>query len=226
MSNRTATKKTIGRVHVRRQPSRGHYDRDSIYEVLDAGLVAHAAFVDAGQPFCIPMLYARINDDVYVHGATKSRAVRVLGDGAPACLTVTLLDGLVLARSAFEHSANYRSVVVLGAFRRVEDDEARLAALAAFTNKIVPGRWEEVRKPSPQELKATVVLYMPLREASAKCRFGPPSDDGSADANLDIWAGVVPLRTTFGYAEPSPGLRSGISLPSSLELLVRDREFN
>ncbi len=220
MSNGIATKKTIGRVHVRRQPSRGHYDRDSIYEVLDAGLVAHIAFVDAGQPFCIPMLYARIGDAVHIHGATTSRAMRILGDGAPACLTVTLLDGLVLARSAFEHSANYRSAVLLGVFRRVEDPEARVAALAAFTNKIVPGRWKEVRKPSTQELKATVILSMPIREASVKSRFGSPTDDGSADADLDIWAGVVPLRTVFGNAEPSPGLRPDIPLPSSAERLL------
>ena len=219
MSNGRATKKTIGRVHVRRQPSRGHYDRDSIYEVLDAGLVAHIAFVDAGQPFCIPMLYARIGDAVHIHGATTSRAMRILGDGSSACLTVTLLDGLVLARSAFEHSANYRSVVLLGVFRRVQDPEARVAALAAFTNKIVPGRWEEVRKPSLQELKATVILSMPIREASVKSRFGPPTDDGSADARLDIWAGAVPLRTVFGNPQPSPGLRPDVPIPRSAERL-------
>ena len=220
MSNGVATKKTVGRVHVRRQPSLGHYDRDSIYEVLDAGLVAHVTFVDADQPFCIPMLYARIEDAVQIHGATTSRAMRILGDGAPACLTVTLLDGLVLARSAFEHSANYRSAVLLGRFRRVDSPEDRVAALAAFTNKIVPGRWEEVRKPSPQELKATVILSMPIREASAKSRSGPPDDDGSADADLDIWAGVVPLRTAFGDPEPSPGLKPDIPLPSSAERLL------
>ena len=220
MSDGVATRKAIGRVHVRRQPLRGHYERDSIYGVLDEGLVAHVAFVEAGQPFCIPMLQARIGDAVCIHGSTASRAMRILGGGAPACVTVTLLDGLVLARSAFEHSANYRSAVLLGIFRRVEDPDERFAALAAFTNKLVPGRWEEVRKPSRQELKATVILSMPIGEASAKCRFGPPTDDGSADAGLDIWAGVVPIRTAFDNVEPSPGLRPGIPVPASAGRLL------
>jgi len=178
------------------------------------------AFMEAGQPFCIPMLQARIGDAVYLHGSTASRTMRILGGGAPACVTVTLLDGLVLARSAFEHSANYRSAVLLGIFGRVADPDERIAALAAFTNKLVPGRWEEVRKPSRQELKATVILSMPIGEASAKCRFGPPTDDGSVDAGLDIWAGVVRMRTAFDNVEPSPGLRPGIPVPASAGRLL------
>lgn len=220
MNKGEAARQTSGRVLVRRQPSRGHYDRDSIDEVLDAGLVAHVAFAEAGQPFCIPMLYARIGDAVHIHGATTSRAMRILGGGAAACVTVTLLDGLVLARSAYEHSANYRSAVLLGVFRLVEDEKARMAAFAAFTNKMVPGRWEEVRKPSPQELKATMILSLQIDEASIKRRFGPPTDDGTADAQLDVWAGVVSMRTAFVAAEPSPGLKSGIPLSNSAERLL------
>src|SRR5919204_2869215 len=156
------------RTRVRRQPARGRYDADSVHAVLDAGLVAHIGFVDAGRPYCIPMLQARVGDAVFIHGSSASRAMRVLGSGAPACVTVTLLDGLVLARSAFEHSANYRAVVVLGSFRPVLDPDERLAAFAAFTDKLIPGRWNEVRGPNSKELKATTILALPIREASVK----------------------------------------------------------
>src|SRR5436190_9169142 len=139
------------RVRVRRQTDRGHYDRASVDAVLDAGLLAQVAFVDRGQPWCVPMLYARVGAEVYVHGSTGSRAMRLLAGGAPACLTVTLVDGLVLARSAFEHSANYRSVMVVGAFRLIDDHAARLAAFEAFTNRMLPGRWGEVRPPDRKE---------------------------------------------------------------------------
>jgi len=148
------------RTRVRRQPRRGRYDANAVYEVLDAGLVAHVAFVEGQQPFCIPMLQARIGDVVYIHGSIASRAVRVLGSGCQACLTVTVLDGIVLARSAFEHSANYRAAVVLGRFRPVEDATEKVRALAAFTDKMIPGRWEEVRQPSAKELKATAILAL------------------------------------------------------------------
>jgi len=203
------------RTRVRRQPRRGRYDATAVYEVLDAGLVAHVAFVEGQQPFCIPMLQARIGDVVYIHGSIASRAVRVLGSGCQACLTVTVLDGIVLARSAFEHSANYRAAVVLGRFRPVEDTTEKVRALAAFTDKMIPGRWEEVRQPSAKELKATAILALPLGEASVKVRSGPPSDDNSVDARRDTWAGVLPLETNFGTPVPSPGLRPGIPLPAS-----------
>lgn len=193
-----------------------------MYAVLDAAPVAHVAFVDEGQPLAIPMLHARLDDAVYVHGSSASRAVRVLAAGAPACVTVTVLDGLVLARSAFEHSANYRSAVVLGAFERVEEDEARLRAFEAFTNKLLPGRWAEVRGPSPKELKATAILQMPIVEASVKSRSGPPSDDDSPDAALETWAGVIPVVASFGVPEPSPGLRTGIPLAESARRLLDD----
>jgi uncharacterized protein len=204
------------RTRVRRQPHRGRYDAATVCEVLDAALIAHVAFVDGQQPFCIPMLQARIGDLVYIHGSIASRSVRVLGSGCQACLTVTMLDGLVLARSAFEHSANYRAAVVLGRFRPVDDASEKVRALAAFTDKMVSGRWEEVRQPSAKELKATAILALPLGEASVKVRSGPPSDDNSVDARRDTWAGVLPLETSFGTPVPSPGLRPGIPLPASV----------
>jgi nitroimidazol reductase NimA-like FMN-containing flavoprotein (pyridoxamine 5'-phosphate oxidase superfamily) len=208
------------RTRVRRQPARGRYDAAAVHDVLDAGLFAHVAFLDRDQAYCIPMLHARVDDAVYIHGSAASRALRVLSTGVPACLTVTLLDGLVLARSAFEHSANYRAAVVLGSFRRIEDPDERLAAFEAFTNKLIAGRWGEVRAPSEQELKATWILALPLEEASVKARTGPPSDDDSPDAALDVWAGVIPLRTVFGSPEPSPGLRGGIGLAPSVRRLL------
>jgi uncharacterized protein len=208
------------RTRVRRQPTRGRYDADSVHAVLDAALFAHVAFVDDGQPYCIPTLHARAGNVVYVHGSAASRALRVLATGVPACLTVTVLDGVVLARSAFEHSANYRAAVVLGSFRRVEAREEQVAALEAFTNKLVPGRWEEVRGPTEQELKATWVLSLALEEASVKQRTGPPSDGDSPDAALDTWAGVVPVRTVFGDPEPAVELPPDVELSPAVRRLI------
>jgi uncharacterized protein len=208
------------RIRVRRSPKKGRYDRASIARVLDRGLVAHVAFVDGGEPRCIPMLYARDEDSVYVHGSTASRTIRLLGSGAPACLTVTILDGLVLARSVFEHSANYESVVAFGHFRVVEDEAERLAAFETFTEKLLPGRWNEVRGPSRKELKATSILALTIEEASAKVRTGPPDDDDSPDAERDTWAGVLPILSSFGEPEPSPGLRAGIPVADSVKRLL------
>ena len=213
-------KPATDRVRVRRQPDRGQYDRAAIDAVLDAGLIAHVSFADDGQPICIPTLYARAGDDVYIHGSSASRTLRALGTGVPACLTVTIVDGLVLARSVFEHSANYRSAVLLGSFRPVDGDAERLAAYEAFTEKVVPGRWDEVRAPNATELKATQILALRIDEASAKVRSGPPSDDDSEDAALDVWAGVLPLAWTFGAPVPSPGLRDGITVPPSVQKLL------
>jgi nitroimidazol reductase NimA-like FMN-containing flavoprotein (pyridoxamine 5'-phosphate oxidase superfamily) len=211
------------RIRVRRGPHKGRYDRTAIDAALDGGLVAHVAFVDGDQPCCIPMLYARIGDRILVHGSTASRAMRTLAGGAPACLTVTTVRGLVLARSAFEHSANYESVVAFGRFDVVEDPVERLAAFEAFTEKLLPGRWSEVRQPNRKELKATLILSLPIDQASAKIRTGPPDDDDSEDAALDTWAGVVPISTAFGAPEPSPGLRAGIEPGASVRrLLERD----
>jgi uncharacterized protein len=211
------------RVRVRRQPKKARYDRASLERVLDRGLLCHLAFVHDGHPFCIPTLHARVDDHVCVHGSSASRTLRTLAAGADACLTVTVLRGLVLARSAFEHSANYDSAVLLGRFHRVEDEDARLAAFAAFTNKMLPGRWDEVRHPNRKELKATMILAMSIDEASVKTRSGPPDDDDTPDAQLDTWAGVVPVHTTFGEPEPSPGLRAGIPLTPSVRRLKEAR---
>jgi nitroimidazol reductase NimA-like FMN-containing flavoprotein (pyridoxamine 5'-phosphate oxidase superfamily) len=167
------------------------------------------------------MLYTRADRVVYIHGSTGSRAVRTLAGGVPACLTVTRLDGIVLARSVFEHSANYESVVVLGRFRPVEDPAERLAAFEAFTEKLLPGRWAEARTPNRKELGATVILALPIEEASVKASSGGPDDDESPDAELDVWAGVLPLQTSFGAPQPSPGLRDGIPVPASVTRLTR-----
>ena len=185
------------RTRVRRAPKRARYDRETVEAILDEALVCHLAFVHDGQPFCIPTLHGRVGDTVYVHGSAASRMVRTLAAGAPACLTVTHLDGLVLARSAFHHSMNYRSAVLLGALRLVDDPAEKDRALEAFTEQLVPGRWAEVRGPNAKELKATSVLAMRLDEASAKVRTGGPVDD-EEDMGLDVWAGVVPLELTAG----------------------------
>ncbi|MCW2983597.1 MAG: pyridoxamine 5-phosphate oxidase family protein [Conexibacter sp.] len=203
------------RARVRRAPARADYDRAMIDAILDEALVAHLGFAVDDQPYVIPTLHARIGDAVYVHGSAASRMVTMLGAGLPACLTVTLLDGLVLARSAFNHSMNYRSVVVLGRARFVEGPDERAAALEAFTERLIPGRWDEVRPPSRQELKGTRVLALSLDEASAKLRAGGPVDDAE-DYARDTWAGVVPLRLTAGEPEPDPRLRDGIAVPPSV----------
>ena len=208
------------RVRVRRLPELGHYERATIEAALDRGMMAHVAFADGDQPYCIPMLYARSGRVVYIHGSTGSRAVRTLARGVPACLTVTRLNGIVLARSVFEHSANYESVVVLGQFRPVEDPAERLAAFEAFTEKLLPGRWAEARTPNRKELSATTILALPIEEASVKESSGGPDDDGTPDAELDVWAGEIPLRTSYGAPEPSPGLRTGIPVPDSVTRLT------
>jgi nitroimidazol reductase NimA-like FMN-containing flavoprotein (pyridoxamine 5'-phosphate oxidase superfamily) len=197
-------------------PKRGMYDRPSIDAILDEALVAHLAFAgEDGQPYAIPTLHARVGDEVWVHGSSASRTLRTVGRGARVCLTVTLVDGLVLARSIFNHSVNYRSVIVLGEARAVTGAEEKRAALAAFAERVAPGRWDDARPPTPSELKATTILALPLDEASAKVRTGPPVD-GDADHELDVWAGVVPIRLVRGEPEPDPVLRAGIGLPDYL----------
>jgi len=191
-------------------PARGSHDREIIDAILDDALVAHVGFTVEEQPYVIPTLHARLGDNVYFHGSSASRTIRALANGAQACMTVTLLDGLVLARSAVHHSVNYRSVVILGAATAVEGEDERMAAVHAFTERLVPGRWEEVRPPTAKELKAIQVLSMPLNEASAKLRSGPPLDDDE-DYALDTWAGVIPLRMLAGAPTPDPRLSNGIS---------------
>lgn len=202
------------RVRVRRLPERGAYDRAAIDAILDAGLVCHLGFVTDGQPFVIPTLHARIGDELYVHGSAASRAIRAAGGALRACATVTLLDGIVLARSVFEHSVNYRSVVVLGDARAVDEPEEKLAALEAFTEKLLPGRWSEARQPTRRELRATGVVALPLDEASAKIRDGGPEDGDTPDAELDVWAGVIPLVVRALDPRPTDDLKPGVPVPA------------
>jgi nitroimidazol reductase NimA-like FMN-containing flavoprotein (pyridoxamine 5'-phosphate oxidase superfamily) len=188
------------------------YDRAQIDAILDEALVCHVGFVHEGQPYVLPMLHARVGDVVYVHGSTASRMVRTLASGVPCSLTVTLLDGIVLARSAYHHSANYRSATVLGRATLVRSDEERLRALQGFSEHLVAGRWSRVRPPSRQELKATQVLALSLDEASAKVRTGPPVDDDE-DMDRDVWAGELPLALKALDPRPDPRLAAGIELP-------------
>jgi nitroimidazol reductase NimA-like FMN-containing flavoprotein (pyridoxamine 5'-phosphate oxidase superfamily) len=201
------------RTKVRRLPERGAYDRAAIDAILDEGLVCHLGFVHDDQPFVIPTLFARIGDEVFVHGSAASRTLRSLRGGIAACLTVTIVDGIVLARSIFHHSINYRSVVVLGRAVEVEDRDEKLRALEAFSARILPGRWAEVRPPTAQELKATSILRLPLDEASAKMRAGPPKDE-EEDYALRVWAGVIPVELVAGEAQPDPRLAPGLEPPA------------
>jgi nitroimidazol reductase NimA-like FMN-containing flavoprotein (pyridoxamine 5'-phosphate oxidase superfamily) len=198
--------KDRNRTRVRRAPDRGHYDRATIDAILDDALVCHVGFVDDGQPFVIPTMHVRVDDHVYIHGATGSRMVKVLSDGAPACVTVTLVDGLVLARSAFHQAVNYRSVVVLGTATRVDDPEQKCRVLHEMTERFEAGRWDDIRHPNEGELARTVVLGLPLDEASAKIRTGGPRDEPE-DYASSIWAGVIPLELTRG--EPIPDENGG-----------------
>ena len=216
MAPRRAHAAPSTRTRVRRLPERGAYDRSAIDAVLDAGLVAHLGFVHESHPFVIPTLHARLGDRVYVHGSAASRTLRGLATGIPACLTVTLLDGIVLARSVFEHSMNYRSAVVLGTATPVDEPDEKLAALEAFTEKLLPGRWEEARRPTRKELRATSVLSLPLDEASAKIRDGGPEDGDTPDADLDVWAGHLPLVVQALEPVADPTLRPGIAVPPGL----------
>lgn len=204
------------RTRVTRLPARGDYDRETIDAILDEGVVGHLGIADdEGQPFVIPTMHARVGDEVYVHGSAASRTLRALRAGRPACLTVTLFDGFVLARSAFNHSANYRSVVVLGEARELVDPEEKRQGLEALVERIVPGRWADVRKPTEKELKATSILALTLDEASAKVREGPPADE-EEDYELDIWAGLIPSAQRPAAPVPDPKLREGIPLPGYL----------
>jgi uncharacterized protein len=181
------------RTRVVREPHRAAYDRETIYKILDEGFVCHVGFETDGQPFVIPTLYARVGDAIYFHGSAASRMLRGAAGGVPVCVTVTLTDGLVLARSVFNHSMNYRSVVALGKATLVDTPVEKLEALHAFTEKILPRRWQDARQPNQKELKATSILKLPLTEISAKIRSGPVQDD-EEDYALPVWAGIVPLH--------------------------------
>jgi nitroimidazol reductase NimA-like FMN-containing flavoprotein (pyridoxamine 5'-phosphate oxidase superfamily) len=200
------------RTTLKRLPKRGHYDRETINEILDEGFICHVGFVVNGQPFVIPTGYARVDDKLFIHGSQASRMLKTLAQGLDVCVTVTLVDGLVLARSAFHHSINYRSVVVFGNARLVVDRDEKIAALLALSEHFIKGRWDDVREPTEQELKATSVLVLKLEEASAKIRTGPPLDD-EEDYSLPIWAGVIPLRMIADEPVNDPRLNDGIEPP-------------
>jgi uncharacterized protein len=200
------------RTTLKRLPKRGNYERDIVNAILDEGFICHVGFVVDGQPFVIPTGYGRVVDKLYIHGSQASRMLRTLAGGVDVCVTVTLIDGLVLARSAFHHSMNYRSVVVFGRAELVASREEKLAALFALSEHIIKGRWDDVREPSEQELAATTVLSLPLTEASAKIRNGPPLDD-EEDYSLPVWAGVIPLQLIAVAPVPDPRLPEAIEIP-------------
>ena len=200
------------RTTLKRLPARGVFDRELVYSILDEGFICHLGFIHEGRPVVIPTGYARVDDRLYVHGSQASRMLRTLKGGADACVTVTLVDGLVLARSAFHHSINYRSVVVFGTASPVDDLKEKVGALFAFSEHVVPGRWNDVRQPTEQELKLTTVLFLPLDEVSAKVRTGPPIDD-EEDYDLRVWAGVIPLHLFAEEPIADPRLKDEIDVP-------------
>jgi nitroimidazol reductase NimA-like FMN-containing flavoprotein (pyridoxamine 5'-phosphate oxidase superfamily) len=209
----TSTIPVTAQTKLHRLPKRGVYDRVTINSILDEAFVCHVGFVVDGKPFVIPTGYARIGNDLYIHGSSASRMLRSLAQGIDVCVTVTLIDGLVLARSAFHHSMNYRSVVILGKATLVEDAAEKNRALEAFTEHVIPGRWEHVRWPTDLELKATSVLRLPLEEASAKIRTGGPIDD-EEDYEMDVWAGVIPVH--LETLEPINDTRLRQDIPTPL----------
>lgn len=209
MDSFTPTKRSA----LKRLPKRGEYARESVYQILDEGFICHVGFVVEGQPFVIPTGYARAADTLYIHGSQASRMLRALKGGIDVCVTVTLVDGMVMARSAFHHSMNYRSVVVFGRAVAVEDSTEKLEALRALTEHLAPGRWDETRQPTEGEMRATLVLALALEEASAKVRSGPPVDD-EEDYELPVWAGVVPLRVVAGEPIPDPRLPQDVEPPA------------
>jgi hypothetical protein len=204
--------KSTDRSQLRRLPKRGSHELKTIHEILDAGFLAHVGFNVNGQPFVIPTLFGRAGETLYLHGSAASRMLRELSTGVPACVTVTLVDGLVLARSAFHHSMNYRSVVAFGTARKIEDPIHKTEALRVISDHLIAGRWEDVRAPYEHELKATSVLEFAMEEASAKIRSGPPVDD-EEDYALPMWAGVLPLTIRSGQPVPDPRLPAGTAIP-------------
>jgi uncharacterized protein len=216
------TQMPTARTRVVREPERGVYDREAVYRILDEGFICHVGFAVNGQPFVIPTSYGRKEAHLYIHGSAASRMLRQMNDGVALCVTVTLLDGLVLARSVFNHSMNYRSVVILGKGTLVEDPEEKLAALRVLSEHIIPRRWDDVRQPNDRELKATSVLRVPIEEFSAKVRTGPPIDD-EEDYSFPTWAGVVPLKMKVGEPIKDPRLSLNQGIPNYLRFYSRSR---
>lgn len=203
------------RTQVKRLPKRGNYDRAAINEILDEAFICHVGFTIDEKPFVIPTGYARRGNDLLIHGSAASRMMRALARQIELCVTITLIDGLVLARSAFHHSMNYRSVVIFGTARIIEDAQEKFEALRAFTEHIVPQRWTEIRPPNEKELKATTVLSLPITEASAKIRTGNPVDD-EEDYQINVWAGVLPLSLTAGKPVDDGRVKENIQLPDNI----------
>jgi nitroimidazol reductase NimA-like FMN-containing flavoprotein (pyridoxamine 5'-phosphate oxidase superfamily) len=218
MSTFTPTERT----QVKRLPKRGAYDRETVFKILDEAFVCHVGFVVDGQPYVIPTNYGRVGETLYLHGSAASRMLRTLSEGIPVCVTVTLTDGLVLARSAFHHSVNYRSVVVLGTARLVNDPAEKMEALRLFTEHIIKGRWDDIRQPTEQEMKGTTVLALPMEEVSAKVRTGGPVDD-EEDYALPVWAGVLPLPVTAAAPIPDTRLNAGTQIPDYMKGYKRAR---
>jgi uncharacterized protein len=210
------------RHQVRRIKERARYEREDVYRILDASWIAHVGFSIDGQPFVIPMLYARQGDNIFLHGSIASRLQQQLATGIDVCLSVTLIDGLVLAKSHFHHSTNYRSVVVFGRASAISDAADKVAALAHFVEAMIPGRSGESRAPDANELAATSVLRLEIADASAKLRTGGPKDD-PADRELPVWAGVVPVDLQYGTAQPDSDLSAGIALPESVQRLFASK---
>jgi uncharacterized protein len=210
------------RTRLVREADRAVYDREAAYRILDEGFLCHVGFVADGQPFVIPTSYGRKDDTLYIHGSAASRMLRQMKEGVPVCITVTLLDGLVLARSIFNHSMNYRSVVVLGKATLVDDPEEKIAVLRLLSEHIIPGRWADARQPNERELKQTSVLSVPIAEFSAKVRLGPPIDD-EEDYSFPTWAGVVPLEMVAGAPIDDPRLLAGQAAPTYARDYTRRR---
>lgn len=217
------TQMPSARTRVVREPQRAVYERETVYRILDEGFLCHIGFTVDGQPFVIPTSYGRKDASLYIHGSAASRMLRNLKGGEPVCVTVTLLDGLVLARSVFNHSMNYRSVVILGKATLVEEGDEKLAALRTLSEHILPGRWDDTRQPNEQELKATSVLRLPIDEFSAKVRTGPPIDD-EEDYSFPTWAGVVPLEMRVGTPINDPRLDPSRSVPEYARNYSRSRQ--
>lgn len=212
--------KSTARSQLRRLPNRGSHEPEVVHAILDVGFLAHVGFQVNGQPFVIPTLYGREEDNLYLHGSAASRMMGELETGVPACVTVTLVDGIVLARSAFHHSMNYRSVVAFGTARKIEEASRKMHALRVISEHVMPGRWNDVRTPTEKELKATTVLEFSIAEASAKVREGPPLDD-EEDYGLPVWAGVLPLTLQAKSPVPDSRLAEGIEAPG---YIVRGRK--
>lgn len=216
--------KPTRRTTLKRLPKRGTHEREVVNKILDEGFICHVGFVVDGRPVVIPTAYGRQGDKLYLHGAAASRMLKALGEGVDVCVTVTLLDGLVLARSAFHHSLNYRSVVIFGRAQVVEDEGEKMEAMRVFTDHIMRGRWEEARRPNQKELRATLVLSLALVEASAKIRTGPPVDD-EEDMQLPVWAGELPLLLAKDDPLPDSQLRAGVELPRYILDYTRPQTF-